>query len=71
LLTPASAAALARSCLRPGGRVGKGFSDHVVTFLLQRFESKEEKVRIGTLNIFKHIINTSGAPAWHPYGPWR
>jgi len=45
------------------GRAGKGFSDHVVNFLLQRFESKEEKVRIGTLNIFKHIINTSGARA--------
>jgi hypothetical protein len=33
----------------------------VITFLLQRFENKEEKVRIATLSIIKHVINTSGA----------
>ena len=30
---------------------------------MQRFESKEERVRIGTLAIIKHVINTSGTPA--------
>lgn len=30
-----------------------------MSFLLARFESKEEKVRIGTLNIIKHIVNSS------------
>ena len=28
---------------------------------MQRFESKEERVRIATLSIIKHVINTSGA----------
>lgn len=37
----------------------KSFSDSVVSFLLARFESKEEKVRIGTLNIIKHIVNST------------
>ena len=39
--------------------LGKVFSDNVVQFLLQRFESKEERIRIGTLNIIKHIVNSA------------
>ena len=47
-----------RACVR--GDSAKTFSDHVIAFLMQRFESKEERVRIATLSIIKHVINTSG-----------
>ena len=36
------------------------FSDRVITFLLQKLEMNNEKTRIASLAIIKHLINSSG-----------
>ena len=36
------------------------FTDRVVGFLLNKLESNNEKVRIGTLAIVRHLVNSSG-----------
>lgn len=36
------------------------FTDRVVAFLLNKLESNNEKVRVGTLAIMRHLINSSG-----------
>ena len=36
------------------------YSNHAVGFLLQKLEVAQEKVRVPTLEILKHIINSCG-----------
>ena len=36
------------------------FSDRVVAFLLQKLETNNDKARIASLSIIKHLINSSG-----------
>lgn len=36
------------------------FPDRVVTFLLLKLDSSNERIRIGTLAVFKQLINSSG-----------
>ena len=36
----------------------KGYSNKVVGFLLQKLELAQEKVRLATLDILKHVINS-------------
>ena len=36
------------------------FSDRVIAFLLQKLEASNEKTRIASLSIIKHLINSSG-----------
>ncbi|CAI8027043.1 Maestro heat-like repeat-containing protein family member 1 [Geodia barretti] len=39
------------------------YSNHAVGFLLQKLEVAQEKVRVPTLEILKHIINSCGFPS--------
>lgn len=34
------------------------FSERILPFLLQKFEQNNERMRIGTLIVLKHIINS-------------
>lgn len=36
------------------------YSNRLVTFLLQKLESSNEAYRIGSLTVFKHLINSCG-----------
>ncbi|XP_031575321.1 maestro heat-like repeat-containing protein family member 1 [Actinia tenebrosa] len=38
----------------------RNYSDRVLAFLLAKLEANNEKIRIGTLLIMKHLINSSG-----------
>ena len=38
----------------------KAFSNRVVAFLLQKMEVNQEKVRLATLDVIKHLINSCG-----------
>ncbi|XP_077982268.1 maestro heat-like repeat-containing protein family member 1 [Glandiceps talaboti] len=38
--------------------LSESFCDKVITYLLQKLETANDKVRIGTLSIFKHLINS-------------
>ena len=46
--------------LRCFGALNKSFSDRVVAFLLEKLNNNNEKIRIGTLAVFKQLINSSG-----------
>ena len=39
-------------------RLAIRYSDRVLPFLLQKFEQNNERMRIGTLIVLKHIINS-------------
>ncbi|CAH1780505.1 unnamed protein product, partial [Owenia fusiformis] len=39
--------------------IAKSFSDRLVGFLLQRMEGSNEKTRIGSLCVFRHLINAA------------
>ena len=41
--------------------LAKSHSNRVVAFLLQKLEVTQEKVRIATLNVIKHLINSCDA----------
>ena len=38
--------------------VAKSHSNRVVAFLLQKLEVSQEKIRLATLNVIKHLINS-------------
>jgi len=38
----------------------KVYSNRVVAFLLQKMEVNQEKVRLATLDVIKHLINSCG-----------
>ncbi|KAK3746766.1 hypothetical protein QZH41_013595 [Actinostola sp. cb2023] len=38
----------------------RAFSDRVLAFLLAKLEAKDERVRIGSILILKHLVNSSG-----------
>ena len=42
------------------------FSDRVVAFLLQKLETNNDKARIASLSIIKHLINSSGKRSLSP-----
>ncbi|EDV29054.1 uncharacterized protein TRIADDRAFT_52558 [Trichoplax adhaerens] len=42
--------------------IGPITSNRLIQFLLNKLENPNDKIRIGTLNILKHIINASGIP---------
>ena len=41
--------------------LAKSHSNRVVAFLLQKLEVSQEKVRLATLNVIKHLINSCDA----------
>lgn len=43
--------------------IGRGFADQLVTFLLGRIEQKDYRIRIGSLNVIKHIVTRLGMSA--------
>ena len=49
---------LSRSLSSP---LAKSHSNRVVAFLLQKLEVSQEKVRLATLNVIKHLINSCDA----------
>lgn len=38
--------------------IARGYSNRVVAFLLQKLEGNQEKIRLATLDILKHLINS-------------
>ena len=40
--------------------IAKSNSNRVVAFLLQKLETNQEKIRLATLDILKHLINSCG-----------
>ena len=40
--------------------VADGFAHRVISFLLSKLEPNQERIRMTTLNIFKHLINSCG-----------
>ena len=45
----------------PSPPLAKSHSNRVVAFLLQKLEVSQEKVRLATLNVIKHLINSCDA----------
>ena len=39
---------------------GRSFSGKLIGLLIPKLESSNEKIRIGILTIFKHLINAAG-----------
>lgn len=44
--------------LRCFAELAKRYSDKIVPFLVQKFEQKDEKMRISSLTVLKHLINS-------------
>ncbi|XP_033117617.1 maestro heat-like repeat-containing protein family member 1 isoform X2 [Anneissia japonica] len=40
--------------------IAKSFSNQIIGFLLQKLETNNEKIRMGTLAVFKQLINSGG-----------
>lgn len=40
--------------------LGKSHSQRVVSYLLGKLDSNQEKIKSGTLEVFKHLINSCG-----------
>ena len=38
----------------------QAYSDRVVAFLQQKLEISNERSRTATINVFKHLVNSSG-----------
>ena len=49
------------SLLLSSSPLAKSHSNRVVAFLLQKLEVSQEKVRLATLNVIKHLINSCDA----------
>ncbi|XP_071959367.1 maestro heat-like repeat-containing protein family member 1 [Antedon mediterranea] len=40
--------------------IAKSFSDRIISYLLQKLEMNNEKIKLGTLAVFKQLINSGG-----------
>lgn len=40
--------------------LGKSYSQRVVSYLLAKLESNQERIKSGTLEVLKHLMNSCG-----------